>query len=205
MSNPVIRSCRHLLVSVALASVVCLAGCGKPGDRPAFQSTDITGANFGHDFELVDFNGKQRHLADFRGKVVVMFFGFTHCPDVCPTTLAEFNAALEQLGDAAGQVQVLFVTVDPERDTPDVLRGYVTAFNDQFLGLTGTPEQIAKVAKEYKIVYQKVPGSSPDNYSVDHSAGTYIYDEQGRLRLFASYGLGAEAIASDIAQLLKAG
>ena len=205
MSSPAIRSCRLFLVSIALASVVCLAGCGQPSDRPVFQSTDITGAKFGRDFELVDFNGKQRHLADFRGKVVVMFFGFTHCPDVCPTTLAEFNTALKQLGDAAGKVQVLFVTVDPERDTPDVLRGYVTAFNDHFLGLTGTPAQIAKVAKEYKIVYQKVPGSSPDNYSVDHSAGTYIYDEQGRLRLFAPYGLGAEAIASDIAQLLKAG
>ena len=203
MTNCFIRLCRQFPGSIALLSLVILAGCGQHGSAPAFQSTDITGADFGHDFELVDFNGKPRHLADFRGKVVVMFFGFTHCPDVCPTTLAEFNGALKQLGDAADRVQVLFVTVDPQRDTPDVLRGYVTAFNDHFLGLTGTPEQIAKVAKEYKIVYQKVPGSTPDNYSVDHSAGTYIYDEQGRLRLFASYGLGGDAIASDLAQLLK--
>lgn len=203
--NPAIGMYRHFLGAIALACVVVLAGCGQHGNAPAFQSTDISGADFGHDFELVDFNGTQRHLADFRGKVVVMFFGFTHCPDVCPTTLAEFNSALKQLGDAADRVQVLFVTVDPQRDTPDVLRGYVTAFNDHFLGLTGTPEQIAKVAKEYKIVYQKVPGSTPDNYSVDHSAGTYIYDEQGRLRLFAPYGLGGDAIASDLAQLLKTG
>jgi protein SCO1/2 len=203
MSGVAIRLSRYFLVAIALAGIACVAGCGQHGDTPAFQSTDITGANFGHDFELVDFNGKQRHLADFRGKVVAMFFGYTHCPDVCPTTLAEFNAALNKLGDASSRVQVLFVTVDPQRDTPDVLRGYVTAFNDNFLGLTGTPEQITKVAREYKIVYQKVPGASTDSYSVDHSAGTYIYDEQGRLRLFATYGLGGEAIASDIAQLLK--
>lgn len=196
------RLIRHLPMFIVLAGVVCLAGCGQRSETAAFESTDITGADFGRDFELIDHNGTMRHLADFRGKVVVMFFGFTHCPDVCPTTLAEFNSALKKLGDASNRVQVLFVTVDPERDTPEVLRAYVTAFNSDFLGLTGTPDQIAEVAREFKIVYRKAPGSNPENYSVDHSAGTYILDEQGRLRLFASYGQGSEAIASDIAQLL---
>ncbi|MGD8788577.1 MAG: SCO family protein [Burkholderiales bacterium] len=194
----------RLLVSIALAGIVSLAGCERKGDVESFNSTDITGADFGHDFELVDQNGKLRHLADFRGKIVVMFFGYTHCPDVCPITLAEFNAALKTLGDAASRVQVLFVTVDPQRDTPDVLRGYVTAFNPSFLGLTGTPEQIAKVAREFKIVYQQSPGSSPETYSVDHSAGTYIFDGKGRLRLFASYGQDSESISSDIEKLLEA-
>lgn len=204
MNSPAIRFYRRLLMSIVLTGVVCLIGCEQSNETATFQSTDITGADFGRDFELVDHNGKLRHLTDFRGKIVVMFFGFTHCPDVCPTTLAEFNAALGKLGDAASRVQVLFVTVDPERDTPDVLRAYVTAFNGEFLGLTGTSDQIAEVAREFKIVYRKAPGSSPDSYSVDHSAGTYILDEKGRLRLYASFGQGSEAIASDIARLLDA-
>jgi len=196
---------RRLLIMLALCGVVSLAGCGPNGETEPFESTDITGADFGRQFELVDHHGTVRHLADFRGKVVVLFFGFTHCPDVCPTTLAEFNAALQQLGDAAKRVQVLFVTVDPERDTPEVLGAYVTAFNTDFLGLTGTPEQIAKVAREFKVIYQKAEGSQPGSYSVDHSAGTFVFDEQGRLRLYASYGLGSEAIAKDIGRLLGTG
>ena len=171
----------------------------------AFESSDITGADFGRQFELVDHTGKLRSLEDFGGKVVVVFFGFTHCPDVCPMTLVEFNAALEQLGEAAKNVQVLFVTVDPERDTPEVLGPYVTTFNADFLGLTGTAEQVAEVAREFRIVYRKVEGSQPQNYSVDHSAGTYIFDQQGRIRLYAPYGLGSEAIANDIGRLLSAG
>ncbi|UCH48366.1 MAG: SCO family protein [Betaproteobacteria bacterium] len=196
-------SCRSL---VPLLLVVCIwiAGCEQNGGSEAFESTDITGADFGRQFELVDHSGKLRRLEDFRGKVVVMFFGFTHCPDVCPMTLVEFNAALQQLGEAAQRVQVLFVTVDPERDTPEVLGAYVTAFNADFLGLTGTRDQIADVAREFRIVYRKVEGSQPGNYSVDHSAGTYIFDQQGRIRLYAPYGQGSQAIASDIERLLSA-
>lgn len=185
-----------------LLIVMLLASCTDRAAHEAFQSTDVTGADFGRDFELIDHNGKLRHLADFRGKAVVMFFGFTHCPDVCPTTLAELNAALRLLGDRANDIQVLFVTVDPERDTPDVLRAYVTAFNPAFLGLTGSTEQIATVAREFRVIHQKVEGSSAGSYSVDHSAGTYMFDAQGRLRLYASYGLGGEVLASDLERLL---
>lgn len=195
--------CRRLLF-IVLSSALWLAGCDRTGEVESFESTDITGAGFGRHFELVDHHGTVRHLNDFRGKVVVIFFGFTHCPDVCPTTLVELNAALERLGDAAKHVQVLFVTVDPERDTPEILGAYVTAFNADFLGMTGTPDQIASVAREFNVVYRKAEGSRPGSYSVDHAAGTYIYDEQGRLRLYARYGQGSEAIASDIQRLLGA-
>ncbi|UCD69126.1 MAG: SCO family protein [Betaproteobacteria bacterium] len=197
-------SCR-LLVALLLAVCLSFAGCEQKGASEAFESADITGADFGRQFTLIDHSGKLRRLEDFRGKVVVMFFGFTHCPDVCPTTLVEFNAALEELGEAAQRVQILFVTVDPERDTPEVLGSYVTAFNADFLGLTGTADQIAEVAREFRIVYRKVEGSRPGSYSVDHSAGTYIFDQQGRIRLYAPYGQGSEAIASDIGRLLNAG
>ena len=190
------------LALLILASALLFAGCGQDDGPAGFKSTDITGADFGRQFELVDHHGQLRRLDDFHGKVVVMFFGFTHCPDVCPTSLAEFNAALQRLGDASKRVQVLFVTVDPERDTPVVLGPYVTAFNENFLGLTGTPDQIAEVAREFKIIYRKVEGSRPGTYSVDHSAGTYIFDQQGRLRLYARYGQGSEVIASDIRRLL---
>ncbi len=154
---------------------------------------------------LVDHHGKVRKLSDFHGKVVVMFFGFTHCPDVCPTTLAELANALKRLGPDAKRVQVLLVTVDPQRDTPALLSAYVTAFDPSFLGMTGSAQQIADVAKEFKVIYQKMEGSRPDNYSMDHSAGTFIFDSQGRLRLYAGYGQGAEVFAHDIGQLLQAG
>ena len=196
---------RRLLMPAVFLSVVWLAGCGQGGGSGAFDSTDITGADFGRQFELVDHHGKVRHLDDFRGKVVVLFFGFTHCPDVCPTTLAEFNAVLGQLGEAASRVQVLFVSVDPERDTPAALQAYVTAFNPNFLGLTGSSDQIATVAREFRIIYKKVEGSRPGSYSVDHSAGTYIFDAQGRVRLYARYGQGHESIARDVERLLNAG
>ncbi|KPK32148.1 MAG: photosynthetic protein synthase I [Betaproteobacteria bacterium SG8_40] len=205
MPGPLVTSLWRVLALLVLSGALWLAGCDEGGSSVAFNSTDVTGADFGKRFDLVDHEGKPRQLDDFRGKVVVLFFGFTHCPDVCPTTLAEFNAVFGQLGDAAQRVQVLFVTVDPERDTPEVLRSYVTAFNPAFLGLTGTPGQIADVAGEFRIIYKKVEGSRPGNYSVDHSAGTYIFDPQGRLRLYARYGQGAESLTSDIERLLNAG
>ena len=186
---------------LALCGLVNLAACEQKPEE--FHATDVTGSGFAKQFELVDHHGQLRHLEDFRGKVTVMFFGFTHCPDVCPTTLAELAAVVRKLDDSAKRVQVLFVTVDPERDTPDILAGYVTAFNSDFIGLTGSPEQIATVAREFKIVYQKVDGSSPGIYSVDHSAGTFIFDTQGQLRLYVRHDQDSEAIADDINQLLS--
>jgi len=192
---------RTLVSAIVLLFVTALAGCGRAGP-PALQLTDITGAQFGRDFKLTDHNGRVRSLADFRGKVVTVFFGFTHCPDVCPTVLAEMAQVMRELGPDADRVQVLFVTVDPERDTPEVLRQYVPAFYPSFLGLYGDADDIARTAKEFKIVYQKqaLPGGG---YSVDHSAGTYIYDRQGRLRLYASYGRGTPALLHDIRILLQ--
>lgn len=192
--KPALRLCLLLLLP---ALVACQQG------KPGFRATDITGAEFGRDFALADHAGKPRALADFRGRVVVMFFGFTHCPDVCPTTLAQLAAAVNKLGADGNKVQVLMVTVDPERDTPQVLSQYVTAFNPRFLALRGTAEETARVAKEFKIIYQKVAGARPDSYTMDHSAGTYIFDPQGRLRLYVSYGQGPEVFAHDIALLLK--
>lgn len=184
-----------------LVLLLSLGACqqGKPG----FRATDITGAEFGRDFALADHTGRPRTLADFRGKVVVMFFGFTHCPDVCPTTLAELAVAVKKLGTDGDRVQVLLVTVDPERDTPQILSQYVTAFDPRFLALRGTAEETARVAKEFKIIYQKVAGARPDSYTMDHSAGTYIFDPQGRLRVYVSYGQGPEVFAHDIALLLQ--
>jgi len=186
---------------LALAAASILAGC-HPG-QPSFQSTDITGADFGKTFALTDHNGKPRTLEDFRGEVVVMFFGFTHCPDVCPTTLAELAGAVRKLGPAGQKVQVLLVTVDPERDTPELLAKYVTAFNPKFLALRGNADETARVAKEFKVIYQKVAGPRPEDYAMDHSAGSYIFDQQGRLRLYVGYGRGADVFAHDIELLLK--
>lgn len=187
--------------TLALAAVCFLAGChaGQAG----FQSTDITGADFGKAFNLTDHNGKPRSLADFRGQVVVLFFGFTHCPDVCPTTLAELAGAVKKLGPAGQEVQVLLVTVDPQRDTPELLAKYVTAFDSRFLALRGSADETARVAKEFKVIYQKVAGPGAENYAMDHSAGSYVFDRQGRLRLYVGYGRGADVFAHDIDLLLK--
>jgi protein SCO1/2 len=181
-----------------------VSACNQGSQAPGFRSTDITGADFGKDFQLADFNGQQRQLGDFRGKVVAVFFGYTHCPDVCPTTLSELASARKKLGAEADKMQVLFITADPERDTPDILKQYVTAFDPTFLGLRGTPEQTAQVAKAFKVIIQKNVGADASNYSVDHSSGTYVYDTAGRLRLYMSYGQSAELFAHDIALLLKA-
>ena len=186
---------------LAVAVVFFLSGCHT--GQQSFQSTDITGADFGKAFTLTDHNGKQRSLEDFRGQVVVMFFGFTHCPDVCPTTLAELAGAVKRLGPAGEKVQVLLVTVDPERDTPEMLAKYVTAFNPRFLALRGNAGETALVAKEFKVIYQKVAGPRAENYAMDHSAGSYIFDRQGRLRLYAGYGRGADVFAHDIDLLLQ--
>jgi protein SCO1 len=185
------------LLALSLLALL-LSACARQ-----FTATDVTGAAFGRDFHLTDHNGAARSLADFRGKVVVMFFGYTQCPDVCPTTLSELAAAMQTLGADAGRVQVLFVTVDPRRDTPDLLRRYVPVFNPAFLGLYADEAGTAAVAEEFRIFYRQQPGTTPSAYSVDHSAGTYVFDTNGRLRLFFSYGQGADAFAHDIRLLLS--
>ncbi len=179
-----------------------LAGC-QPAPQPlSFQATDITGAAFAHDFRLTDHNGQDRTLADFRGKVVAVFFGYIHCPDVCPTTLSDFSLALQQLGPQADRVQVIFVTVDPQRDTPDLLKQFVPAFNPGFLGMYTDAESLKLLAKEYKVVYQKTAVKAADDYLIDHSAGTYIYDPHGNIRLLMPYGSSPDAIAKDLKTLL---
>ena len=189
------------LAAAAVMAAVALAGC-QPSTPPTFQATDITGAAFARDFRLTDHNGVVRTLADFKGKVVAIFFGYTHCPDVCPTTLSDFSAALQQLGPQAARVQVIFVTVDPQRDTPDLLKQYVPAFNPGFLGMYSDPATLKELAKEFKVVYQKTSVKGVDDYLIDHSAGTYVYDPQGRLRLLMPYGSTPEAIAQDLRTLL---
>ena len=183
--------------------LVGLAGCKQQTSAEKFSSTDITGVDFGKDFQLIDHTGKARTLADFKGKAVVMFFGYTHCPDVCPTTMSDLAQALNLLGKDANKVQVLFVTVDPVRDTQELLAKYVPAFNPGFLGLFGDEAATAKVAKDFRIFYQKHQGASSQSYVVDHTAGTYVFDQSGKLRLFMSYGQGAEIIAHDLRALLK--
>ncbi|MHB1084078.1 MAG: SCO family protein [Thiobacillus sp.] len=188
-------------VTACILATLLLVGC-QPAPPLAFQATDITGASFGHDFRLTDHNGRIRTLADFKGKVVAIFFGYTHCPDVCPTTLSDFSAALQQLGPQAEQVQVIFVTLDPQRDTPDLLKQYVPAFNPGFLGMFTDPESLKQLAKKFKVVYQKTSVKGADEYLIDHSAGTYVYDPQGRLRLLMPYGSNPDAIAQDLKTLL---
>ena len=191
---------RHLAaVALAASLLACTAG------GPQFRASDITGSSFGRDFELRDPQGNARRLADFRGKAVVVFFGYTQCPEVCPTTLASLAEAMKELGPDADRVQVLFITVDPERDTPALLAQYVPAFDPRFLGLYGDAEATARTAKEFKIIYQKVPGSSVGTYTMDHSAGTYVFDPQGRLRLYVANGQGADVFAHDLRELLRAG
>jgi protein SCO1 len=180
---------------------VALGGCG--GSGPSFRNTDITGADYGKDFALTDHTGKMRTLADFRGKAVVMFFGYTRCPDVCPTTLAELKVAKDQLGEDGKRLQVLFVTVDPERDTRELLAKYVPAFDPSFLGLYGDPAATARVAKEFKVFYQKAPGKTPGTYTMDHTAGSYVFDPQGRLRLFVRQG-NVPNLVADLRTLLSA-
>ena len=189
---------------LALVISALLAGCGGDAPQaPKFTLTDVTGAGFGRELNLTDHNGKPRTLADFRGKVVTVFFGFTHCPDVCPTTLAEMAQVMKELGADADKLQVLFITVDPERDTPQVLKQYVPSFHPSFIGLYGDLDATARTAKEFKVFVQKQPVKD-GGYSVDHGAGTFILDRDGKLRLFAQYGLGPAALVHDIRILLRA-
>ncbi|WP_442807733.1 SCO family protein [Trinickia soli] len=192
---------RMFFAACLFGVAVIVAGCGK--SEPAFQNLDLTGnTQFGTDFSLTDTSGKTRSLADYKDKAVVLFFGYTHCPDVCPTTMAELAQALQQLGPDAKRVQVLFVTVDPERDTPQVLSQYVQAFNPSFVGLRPSDAQLAKVAKDFRVYYAKVPGASPDSYTMNHTAASYVFDPSGKLRLFVRDGQGAQPWVHDLKLLL---
>lgn len=199
------RKRRALLVALAATVPLALSGgCGKSG-APSFKATDITGASFARDFQLVDHNGVPRTLADFRGKLAVVFFGFTHCPDVCPTALVKLKSVLDRLGPDAARVQVLLVTVDPERDTPPLLKAYTTGFHPTFLGLTGTPDQVQATVRGFNAIAMRQPGATPDSYTVDHTSAMYVFDTQGRVRLYVAGNADAETIATDLATLLAAG
>lgn len=189
----------RLRLIVAGLALTLLAGCGE---QAQFRSTDITGASFARGFQLTAHDGKPRTLADFRGKVVVMFFGFTHCPDVCPSALAQFAGAMNALEQDAERVQVLFVTVDPERDSAAVLSKYVPAFHPGFLGLYGDAPALAATAKEYKVVYEKREGKTAASYTMDHTAGVYIYDPKGNVRLFSRHDQSVDDLVHDIRLLL---
>lgn len=188
------------LVGAILLSLALFA-CTKPGEK--FNNTDLTGLDYAKEFSLTDHHGKQRNLSDFRGKLVVMFFGYTQCPDVCPTTMSEMAAVMKTLGPDSDKVQVIFVTIDPERDTQALLAAYVPNFDPRFLGMYGDAAATAKVAKEFKVFYQKVPGKNSAHYTMDHTAGSYVFDTQGRIRLFLRHGQGPETIAHDLKILLK--
>ena len=183
------------------ATALLLAACNS--SKLSFSSVDVTGADYAKGFELSDHHGQVRHLSDFAGKVVVVFFGYTQCPDVCPATMIELAQVKKLLGADGERLQALFVTLDPERDTPELLKAYMVNFDPMFLALRPTLEQLPVLAKDFKIYYKKVAGKSADTYTMDHSAGSYIFDTKGQLRLFTRYGSGAPALAADIAQLLK--
>lgn len=190
-----------LVLALALVAA-SLGGCGSGAPDLPFNATVITNAPFGKDFSLKDPDGKSRSLADWQGKAVMIFFGYTQCPDVCPTALSRAAEVMKLLGPEADKFQVLFVTVDPERDTPALLKEYPPAFHPSFLGLYTTPEATAEIAKEYKVFYRKNPGATPTSYTIDHSVSSYVYDPKGKLRLLVSHDASAANVAADIRQLL---
>jgi protein SCO1/2 len=196
---------RHFLKSsgrlLALATAVVLTACGV--EKPAFKGVDITGADYAQGWTLTDQHGQVRTLKDFAGKAVVVFFGFTQCPDVCPTALQEMVQAKQLLGNQADKLQGVFITVDPERDTAEVLTAYMANFGPDFVALRPTPEQLPKVAKDFKIYFKKVEGQTSTSYTMDHSAGSFTFDPQGRIRLYNRHASGAAALAEDVKILLK--
>ena len=191
---------RLALLCLPILAVAGLAACSA--DKPAFKGIDITGATYARELNLPDSSGKPRSLADFKGKVTVVFFGFAQCPDVCPTTLAEIAETKRKLGADGSKVQGVFVTLDPERDTPEVLAAYIANFGLDFVALRGTPEQTTAAAKEFKVYFAKVPGKTEGSYTIDHTAGAFVFDAQGKVRLFLRYGGGVEAMQADVKALL---
>jgi protein SCO1/2 len=194
-----------LLRLCALACVLALFSCDQksvPLPKTAFASADVTGLDYGKDFSLTDHNGKPRTIADFRGKLVFVFFGYTHCPDICPTTLSDMAGIMKSLGPDADKLQVLFITLDPERDTPEVMAGYVPAFHSGFLGLYGDRAATEKVARDFKIFQQRVSGPDGKSYTIDHTAASYVFDTQGHLRLFVRHGQAGASLLNDLKLLL---
>ncbi len=190
---------KYFLIALVMT---CMVACQPSADQAGFSATDVSGADFAKTFNLTDHTGKPRTLEDFKGKVVALFFGYTHCPDVCPTTMTDLKQSMKLLGDNADEVQVLFVTLDPERDTQELLAQYVPGFDARFIGLYGTPEQTSAVTKEFKIFAAKVENAGKSGYTIDHSAGLYLYDKAGKIRLYVDYGTKPEALAADIKKLL---
>ena len=198
---------RDALKSIALISLSAtviggLVGCDKKPAKPTFQGIDLTGAEYAKDFQLPDQDGKTRSLKDFAGKVVVVFFGYTQCPDVCPTTMSELAEVKRALGADGDKLQGIFVSVDPERDKPEILKAYMANFDPTFVALCPNPEQLAAMAKDFKIYYKRVEGKTPTSYTMDHSAGSMVYDPKGRLRVYQRYGAGPQALLSDVKTLL---
>jgi protein SCO1/2 len=192
------RDCIVFVLAPALATV--LAACSA--EKPAFKAIDITGATYAQQLELPDVSGQKRSLADFKGKVAIVFFGYAQCPDVCPGTLVEIADARQKLGADGAKVQPVFVTVDPERDTAQVLKEYVAGFGSDVVALRGDLEQTQATAKAFKVFFAKVPGKEPGSYTIDHTAGAYVFDREGRVRLFVRYGSGTEALVHDLKLLL---
>lgn len=190
---------RTALLTLAASA---LAACA-PESKPQFKAVDITGADYAKDFPLPDADGRMRSIREFQGKAVVVFFGYTQCPDVCPTTLTEIAEARKLLGADGAKVQGVLITVDPERDKPELLKAYVANFGPDFIALRGTPEQTAQVAKDFKVFYRRVEGKAPGSYFMEHSAASFVYDPQGRLRLYSRYGSGAQALADDLKLILR--
>lgn len=188
-------------VSAALA--LSLAACDKGPDKLQFQNTDLTGLSYAEKLSLTDHTGKPVTLDTYKGKVLAIFFGFTQCPEVCPTTLANMANVMQQLGPQADQVQVLFVTLDPERDTQELLQQYVPGFDPRFVGLRGTPEQVAAAAKEFKVIYNKVPGKTADSYTIEHTAATFVFDKNGKIRLYVRDKQDPATIVHDLKLLLS--
>lgn len=197
--------------SALLAAALCVAlvGCDKLGvaAKPAasFRGADITGAEYAKTLSLPDANGQPRTLGDFKGKVTVVFFGYTQCPDVCPTTMAELAQVKKALGADGDKLQAVFVSIDPERDTPEILKSYMASFDPNFVALRGTLAQTQATAKEFKVYFAKVPGKAEGSYTMDHSAGAFIFDAKGNVRLFERYGAGAEGLTADVKALIAEG
>lgn len=196
---------RRLMMLVGVALLAACDLLGGTASKMSFKGVDVTGAEYGRTLALPDQHGRMRDLAEFKGKVVVVFFGYTQCPDVCPATMAELAQVKKALGKDGERIQGIFVSVDPERDTPEVLKSYMASFDESFVALRGSVEQTKAVAKEYKVFFGKVPGKTEGNYTVDHTAGSYVYDAKGKMRLFVRYGSGAEALTADLKALLASG
>lgn len=194
-----LRSALRFVATLAVTAT--LLACAR--ETPPFVATEITGAGFGREFRLTDHAGQVRTLADFRGKAVVIFFGYTHCPDVCPTTMERFAQVSRQLGDDAARLQVLFVTLDPQRDTREVLARYVPFFHPDFLGLTGEPAEIESVVREFRVVASRRAAEGAGGYTLDHSAGAYAYDPAGQLRLYLGPELPLDAVVGDLRRLIR--